>query len=321
MKKNCIVTGGAGFLGSRVSAFLQDDYNVFVPRKADFDLRQENDVRKMFAETQSNMGRVSVVVHTAATVGGIGATSAHPADYIMENLLMGLQMIRYSHIFGVGKFVMVGSVCSYPENCPVPFHEDNLWNGYPEPTNAPYGISKKTLGSVLQAYYDQYSQLQHGMTGAYLVLANLYGPGDNFSTATSHVIPALIKKAYEAKEKEDPAITVWGTGRASRDFLYVNDAAEAICLAVEKQEEPVPINIGSGNEISISWLARKICDLVGFEGEIEYDTRKPDGQKRRRSDIYRAKELLGWQPSVMIEEGLEKTVKWYMGTRECNNGT
>ena len=300
--QNIIVTGGTGFLGSRVALFLKEKYSVFVPTRAEYDLRFEQNVQRMYYDA----GKTDCVVHVAATVGGIGSTKAYPADYITDNLIMGANVIRQAHVNGVEKVVIIGSVCEYPEHCPVPFNESNLWDGYPEPTNAPYGISKRALGSMLQSYYQQYS-----MKGAYLVMCNLYGPGDNFDPESSHVIPALIMKMYNAKENGDESVTLWGTGTPSRDFLYVNDAAEAIVLATENIDRPEPINIGTGQETIIFWLADKIKDMIGYTGEIVWDDTKPDGQKRRAVKTLKAKRLLGWENSINIEEGLEKTIAWY----------
>lgn len=307
-----IVTGGSGFLGRRIVDFLSEDVNrnIFVPRKAVYDLRFEHNVREMFSEVRKD-GPIEMVVHAAALIGGIAATSARPADFFNDNIRMGINLISAAHIFEVEKFVFVGSVCSYPKFCPVPFIEENLWNGYPEESNSAYGVSKKCAGEMLRAYYDQYR-----MRGAYVLLTNLYGPGDNFRDDSSHVIPALIRRFQDAVDNGEEEVVIWGTGTASRDFLYVNDAAEAIVMAAEKLEKPDPINIGSGKEVTIASIAEIIARCVGFGGKISYDSSKPDGQKRRQLNTRKAEELLGWKARVGIEEGIRKTVEWWKIVRE-----
>ena len=309
-RKNVILTGGNGFLGKRVRMLLDaEEANVTVPSRQDYDLRFQEQAQALFCDVQ-NTGDIELVIHAAATVGGIGATATRPADFISDNLLMGVNVIRNAHVFSVKKVVLIGSVCSYPLHAPIPFDEANLWEGRPEETNASYGISKRTLGAVLEAYKKQY-----GMHGAYLILSNLYGPGDNFSDAKSHVIPALIKKMVAAKENDEPSIAVWGTGNPSRDFLYVQDAADAVVMAAKKVINPTPINIGTGVETKVFWLVNRIAKKVGYTGEIIYNADMPDGQPRRSVRIARAKEFIGWHPRVGIEEGLDATIEWYMESR------
>ncbi len=304
--KRIIVTGGAGFLGSHLVTRLRRAgcQHLVIPRSADFNLTREEEVRRLMEQV-----RPEVVIHLAATVGGIGANRKHPALFLYNNLVMGTHLIEQSYRHGVSKFVMVGTICSYPKHTPVPFKESDLWNGYPEETNAPYGLAKKLLLVQLQAYRQEY-----GFNGVNLLPVNLYGPGDNFDPESSHVIPALIKKFLEAKARGDRAVTLWGTGKPTREFLYVEDAARAIHLATEKLETSDPVNIGSGSEISIHDLARKIAAITGFKGEIRLDPSQPDGQPRRCLDVTRARELLGFQASTSLDEGLEKTIDWYCST-------
>ena len=297
------VTGGSGFLGKHVvHRLLQagcDD--IFVPRSAEYDLRETGDIVKMLQNAQPD-----VIIHLAAVVGGIGANSMYPGTFFYDNAIMGIQLIEQARRFGVEKFVCVGTVCSYPKYTAVPFRERDLWNGYPEETNAPYGLAKKMLLVQLQAYRDQY-----GFNSVYLIPVNLYGPGDNFDPASSHVIPALIRKFIEARDTGTEQIVAWGTGEASREFLYVDDAAEAIVLASEKYNGPDPINLGVGREIKIKELVNYIKDLTDFQGEVVWDTTKPDGQPRRRLDTTLATNRIGFKASVPFEVGLKNTIDWY----------
>ena len=299
-----IVTGGSGFLGSFVVGKLRERGagNVFVPRSADYDLRRHEAVLDLL-----NDARPDVVIHLAAIVGGIGANRARPAEFFYDNLMMGVQLLHEAWRAGVRKFVSVGTVCAYPKHTPVPFREDTLWNGYPEETNAPYGLAKKMLLVQGQTYRQQY-----GFNAIYLLPTNLYGPGDNFDLETSHVIPALIRKCLEAKARGDDRITAWGTGSPTREFLYAGDAAEGILLATERYDQPEPVNLGSGMEISIKSLLELIADLTGFEGEIVWDTSKPDGQPRRSLDTTRAEEGFGFKAATSFREGVQRTIDWYI---------
>lgn len=304
MKRVC-VTGGAGFLGSHVvNRFWKEGYDVVVPRQEDYDLTKRFNIESMLYKMDPD-----IVVHLAAKVGGIGANQASPADFFYANAVMGVEMIDAAYRHGVEKFVQVGTVCAYPSNPPIPFKEEDIWNGYPEPTNAPYGIAKRMLLEMLQAYRKQYN-----FNGIYMLPVNLYGPGDNFSLDTSHVVPALIRKALEAKAKGDSSITVWGTGKAYREFLYVEDAAEAIVLATEKYNSPNPVNIGTGNEISVNALVELIKKTIGYEGSTIWDTSRPDGSARRCLDVTRAEKEFGFKASTSLEEGIQKTVEWYEST-------
>ena len=309
MKKRVVVTGGAGFLGTHVVEKFKDMGNeVFVPKLEDYDLRRRHNIEMMLYKMQPE-----IVVHLAAKVGGIGANQANPGSFFYDNAVMGIELIDMAHSFGVEKFVQVGTVCAYPSHPPIPFKEEDLWNGYPEPTNAPYGIAERMLLEMLQAYRKQY-----GFNGVYLLPVNLYGPGDNFDLQTSHVVPALIRKALEAKAKGASSMSVWGTGNAYREFLYVKDAAEAIYLATEKYNSPEPVNIGTGNEISMRKLVEHINKVVGFEGNVEWDTSRPDGSARRCLDVSKAVSAFGFKAKTNFIEGLEKTVEWYVKTSNRN---
>ena len=297
------VTGGAGFLGSAVVRRLREAgaTEVFVPRTADYDLRKLSGVDRALAD-----GRPDLVIHLAAVVGGIGANRESPGRFFYDNAIMGLLLMEQSRLAGVAKFVAIGTVCAYPKFTPVPFREEDLWNGYPEGTNAPYGLAKKMLLVQAQAYRDQY-----GFNAIYLLPVNIYGPGDNFDESSSHVIPALIKKCVDACERGDSFIEAWGTGSASREFLYVDDAARGIVLAAERYDGRDPINLGVGSEITIRDLTELIARLTSFTGEIRWDASKPDGQPRRALDTSRAREAFGFTSSTSFEDGLRATIEWY----------
>lgn len=301
--RRVVVTGGAGFLGSyvvkRLSALRCG--KIAVPRSRDFDLRKEGDIVRLFEQT-----RPQLVIHLAAVVGGIGANRQSPGRFFYDNLIMGAQLMEEARLFEVEKFVAIGTICAYPKFTPVPFKEEDLWSGYPEETNAPYGLAKKMLLVQSQAYRQQY-----GFNSIYLLPVNLYGPGDNFDPRTSHVIPALIRKCVEALETGEEQIVCWGDGSATREFLYVDDCAEAIVLASERYNDAEPVNVGAGFEISIRDLTEKIADLVGFRGQIVWDTSQPNGQPRRCLDTTRAEERFGFKARVSLEEGLRRTVEWY----------
>ena len=303
--KNVLVTGGGGFLGRYIVDKIAKNHprNILIPRSKDYDLRDKGVCTKIVKEQD-------VIIHLAANVGGIGYNLDHPGELFYDNILMGVHMMEESRKAGVNKIVAVGTICAYPKITPVPFHEDNLWNGYPEETNAPYGLAKKMLLVQSQAYRKQY-----GFNSIFLLPVNLYGPGDKFDPSVSHVIPALIKKVVEAKLRGDKHIVVWGTGEATREFLYVEDAAEAIILAAEKYNKEFPVNIGSHFEISIKNLVEKICGLVGFSGKIVHDTLKPDGQPRRKLDTKRAYQEFGFKAKTDFTEGLKKTIDWYIKNR------
>jgi len=301
--KKVVVTGGSGFLGSHVVSELtkRGAGPVVIPRKKDYDLVEPGAARRLLADT-----RPDAVVHLAARVGGIGANRENPGLFFYENLMMGVQLLEECRRANVAKVVSVGTVCSYPKFTPVPFREDDIWNGYPEETNAPYGLAKKMLLVQGQSYREQY-----GTNAVHLVPVNLYGPRDNFDPGSSHVIPALIKKCQEAIDGGSGAIEVWGTGSASREFLFVEDAARGIVLAVEKYDGPEPVNLGAGFEIKIRDLVELIARLMGFAGEIRWDSSKPDGQPRRCLDVSRAERLFGFRAQVGFEEGLRRTIEWY----------
>lgn len=305
-ERRIVVTGGAGFLGSHVVETLRRrGYSqIFVPRSAQYDLTEMADVVQMYEDS-----RPQVVIHLAAKVGGIGYIKERPAEFLYENLMMGMHVMEQARSYGVEKLVVVGSVCAYPKEAPVPFHEEDLWCGYPEETNAPYGLAKKMLLVKAQADRQQYS-----FNAVYLLLANLFGPGDNFHPEFSHVIPALMRRCLEAAQEGWQVIEAWGSGRASRDFLYVEDAAEAVALAAERYDGTEPVNVGSGREVTVRELVETIARLTGFDGEIRWDPSLPDGQPRRRLDISRAERELGFKPSVSLEEGLRRTIEGYRAT-------
>ena len=298
-----MVTGGAGFLGTALVRQLREAgaTEIFIPKVEDYDLRKLADIDRALAD-----GRPDLVIHLAAVVGGIGANRENPGRFFYDNAIMGIQLIEQARLAGVAKFIALGTVCAYPKFTPVPFHEDDLWNGYPEETNAPYGLAKKMLLVQCQAYRDQY-----GFNGIYLLPVNLYGPGDNFNPESSHVIPALIKKCIDARERGDSFIEAWGTGAASREFLYVDDAARGIVLAAERYDGRDPVNLGVGSEITIRELTELIARLTGFGGEIRWDPSKPDGQPRRALDTSRARERFGFSAGTPFEDGLRATIEWY----------
>ena len=304
--RRVMVTGGGGFLGRAVVRRLGQAgvTEVFVPRSRDYDLRTRDGIDRVLAD-----GRPDIVIHLAAVVGGIGANRENPGRFFYENAIMGIELMERARLAGVGKFVQIGTVCSYPKFTPVPFHEDDIWNGYPEETNAPYGLAKKMLLVQGQAYRQQY-----GFNVIHLVPVNLYGPGDNFDPASSHVIPALIKKCVDARLAGAGHIDVWGTGAASREFLYVEDAAEGIVLGAERYDAPDPVNLGVGREITIRELVELIVRLTRFDGAIRWDASKPDGQPRRALDTSRARERFGFVARTSFEDGLRSTIEWYEQT-------
>jgi GDP-L-fucose synthase len=306
--RRIVVTGGAGFLGRPVCQELAKftPAEVVVPRSVEYDLRDRDAVRRLMKDA-----RPEVVVHLAAVVGGIEANRRNPGRFFFDNAMMGLQLMEEARLFGVGKFVGVGTICSYPKHTKVPFREDDLWNGYPEETNAPYGLAKKMLLVQAQAYRQQY-----GFSAVTLLPVNLYGPRDNFDPTSSHVIPALIRKAVEARDAGRDHLSVWGTGSASREFLFVRDAGEGIALAAERYDKPEPVNLGSGKEITIRALAEMICDLCGFKGELRWDPTKPDGQPRRCLDTTRAREEFGFSAKTPFRDGLIETIAWYERHRD-----
>jgi len=301
--KRVCVTGGAGFLGSFVTAKLRERgaTEVFIPTIEKYDLVQVNSIRQMLDDSQPD-----IIIHLAAQVGGIGANREHPAEFFYNNLMMGVQLMHEAWLRKVQKFVALGTICAYPKFTPIPFKEENLWDGYPEETNAPYGLAKKMLLVQSQSYRQQY-----GFNSIFLMPVNLYGPRDNFNPKSSHVIPALIKKCMEAKAANLPSIEVWGDGSPTREFLYVEDAAEGILLATEKYNGSEPINLGSGMEISIKELVTLIARLTGFDGELIWDKTKPNGQPRRRLNVERADREFGFKAQVNFEEGLRRTIEWY----------
>jgi len=304
-EKRICVTGGAGFLGQAVVKKLIErgakEENIFIPRSSQYDLVDGDAIERLLSDSQPD-----IIIHLAAQVGGIGANREHPAEFFYNNLMMGVQLLHKAWQHGVEKFVAVGTICAYPKFTPVPFKEEELWNGYPEETNAPYGLAKKMLLVQSQAYRDQY-----GYNSIYLLPVNLYGPGDNFDPASSHVIPALIKKCVDAQAAGDEQIVVWGDGSPTREFLYVDDAAEGILLAAEHYNDSEPVNLGSGMEISIKDLVEEVANATGFEGKLVWDTSKPNGQPRRCLDVTRAKEWFGFEAQMPFDEGLQRTVAWY----------
>ncbi len=305
--KRVVVTGGAGFLGGYIVEGLQKRgcKNILVPNIEDYDLVNLGDIVRMYDDM-----RPDIVIHLAAVVGGIGANREHPGEFFYKNLMMGVQLIEQGRICNIEKFVAIGTVCAYPKFTQVPFKEDDLWNGYPEETNAPYGLAKKMLLVQSQSYRAEY-----GFNSIFLLPVNLYGPGDNFDPKSSHVIPALIKKCVDAIESDADYIDCWGTGAPSREFIYVADAAEGILLATEHYNGAEPVNIGAGFEITIKELVEKIAKITGFKGEIRWDSSKPDGQPRRRLDVSRAREYFGFEAKTSFEKGLTETVKWYRENR------
>jgi GDP-L-fucose synthase len=308
--KRVTVTGGAGFLGAHVVAGLrQRGVEPFIPRSREYDLVQGDAVRRLYRDA-----RPDVVIHLAAVVGGIGANRENPGKFFYDNLMMGVQLIEEGRRAGLAKFVAIGTVCAYPKFTPVPFREDDIWNGYPEETNAPYGLAKKMLLVQAQSYREQY-----GFNTIYLLPVNLYGTGDNFDPALSHVIPALIKKVYDAQQAGQQEIVCWGDGSPTREFLHASDAAEAIILATERYEGSEPVNLGSGEEHSIADLTRTIAELSGFPGRIVWDTSKPNGQPRRRLDVSRAEQFFGFRARKPFIEGLRETIHWYREARAAGN--
>ena len=305
--RRVVVTGGAGFLGGYVTEGLRKRgcRNILVPKIEDYDLVRAQDITRMYEDM-----RPDIVIHLAAVVGGIGANREHPGEFFYKNLMMGVQLIEQGRQRGIEKFVAIGTVCAYPKHTPVPFKEEDLWCGYPEETNAPYGLAKKMLLVQSQAYRREY-----GFNSIFLLPVNLYGPGDNFDVHTSHVIPALIKKCVDAIDGGQDYIECWGSGNVSREFVYAADVAEGILLATEKYNSAEPVNIGSGYEIRIRELAEKIAKLTGFDGEVWWDSSKPDGQPRRRLDVSRAREHFGFEAKMPFDEGLRATIDWYRASR------
>ena len=301
--KRVVVTGGAGFLGGFITEGLtkRGCKNILVPKIEDYDLVRIDDISRMYEDMKPD-----IVIHLAAVVGGIGANRLHPGEFFYKNLMMGVQLIEQARLRSIEKFVAIGTVCAYPKFTPVPFKEENLWDGYPEETNAPYGLAKKMLLVQSQAYRAEYD-----FNSIFLLPVNLYGPGDNFNPESSHVIPALIKKCVDAIDSGRDYIECWGTGSASREFIYAADAAEGILLATEHYNKSEPVNIGAGFEISIKELVHKIAKLTGFTGEIRWDTTKPDGQPRRQLDVTKAREYFGFEAKTSFDEGLKATIDWY----------
>ncbi len=311
-QKRLCVTGGAGFLGKHLIARLEHygAKDIFVPRSAEYDLVKGDDIARMIDDAQPD-----IIIHLAAKVGGIGANMEKPGEFFYDNLMMGIQLIHQAWQRGVEKFVAIGTICAYPKYTPIPFKEEDIWDGYPEETNAPYGLAKKMLLVQSQSYREQY-----GYNSVFLLPVNLYGPGDNFDPASSHVIPALIRKCLEAKERGDKQIVAWGDGSPTREFIYAEDAAEGIALATMRYNSSDPVNIGSNFEISIKDLTETIARLCEFEGDVVWDTSKPNGQPRRKLDTTRAKERFGFEAKTDFEEGLMKTIAWYKEERACGRG-
>lgn len=301
--KKVVVTGGAGFLGSFVVEQLKDKNpeGIFVPRSNEYDLRKKEEIVRMYEDSEPD-----IVIHLAATVGGIGANRENPGKFFYDNAIMGIQLMEFARQYNVEKFVALGTVCAYPKHTPVPFKEENLWDGYPEETNAPYGLAKKMLLVQSKAYRKQYD-----FNSIFLLPVNLYGPRDDFDLETSHVIPAIIRKCIEAKEEDLDKIVAWGDGSPTREFLYVEDAARGILTATEQYDKSEPVNLGAGFEISIEELVELIVDLTNFKGEIEWDTSKPNGQPRRRLDTSKAMKEFGFEATVGFKEGLKRTIEWF----------
>ena len=304
MKKKVLLTGATGFVGKNIVEELNNKYNLSAVGSKDCDLTNQTECYRLLESISPD-----IVIHAAGTVGGIGANKENPGKFLYENLIMGTNIIHKSMEMNVDKFILLGTVCSYPKFTQVPFNERDLWKGYPEETNAPYGIAKKTLMKMIETYHEQY-----GFRGVNLIPVNMYGPHDHFNLTSSHVIPALILKVKNAIESGKGHITLWGTGQASREFLFAPDCAKAIGLAIEKELPPSPINIGTGQEIKISQLIEEICDIMNYTGELRYDTTKPDGQPRRCLDVTRSENLLGFKAETDLRSGLEKTIKWYLET-------
>lgn len=309
--RRVIVTGGAGFLGRFVVERLRgyDDVTIVVPRQKEYDLVEQSEIKRLLDDVKPDL-----IIHLAAVVGGIGINQKNPGKFFYDNLMMGVQLIEQARLHGVAKFVALGTVCAYPKFTPTPFKEDDLWAGYPEETNAPYGLAKKMMLVQSQSYREQY-----GFNSIFLLPANLYGPGDNFDLESSHVIPALIRKCVEAREAGEPFINAWGTGAASREFLYVEDCAEAIVRAAAIYDESEPVNIGTGSEIQIRDLTQLIARLTGFHGEIRWQHDRPDGQPRRRLDVTRAQEKFGFRAQTLLEDGLRRTIEWYESNRSTQS--
>jgi GDP-L-fucose synthase len=312
--KRVLLTGGGGFLGSFVVDNLKKRgaVDIFIPRKKDYDLTDRRAIERFYEDSLKGIDPKDVlVIHLAANVGGIGANRDHPAEFFYDNMIMGVELMHHAWKRGAGKFVATGTVCAYPKFTPVPFKEDDLWMGYPEETNAPYGLAKKMMLVQAQSYRQQY-----GFNSIFLLPVNLYGPRDNFNLETSHVIPALIRKAVEANERGDKELQIWGDGSPTREFLYVEDAADGIVTAAEKYNGDQPVNIGSGYEISIKDLSEMIVKMTGFQGKLAWQTDKPNGQPRRGLDVTRAKELFGWGAQVSFEEGMRRTIEWFEANRD-----